>query len=127
MGGQGSEINEGKMVDAKAFDLLVYRISQLSCNGFAENYRAKNYNRPPKEEGRNRGNLSSLHEARILRENFARREEICILGSSSRFPYEFRINNSIRAKKSFLTTLPSDRFLRKKFSLSFENKLLSPF
>lgn len=69
----------------------------------------------------------SLHEARILRENFARREEICILGSSSRFPYEFRINNSIRAKKSFLTTLPSDRFARKKFSLSFENKLLSPF
>lgn len=71
MGGQGSEINEGKIVDAKAFDLLVYRISQLSCNGFAENYRAKNYNRPPKGEGRNRGNLSSALSSRG--ENLARK------------------------------------------------------
>lgn len=33
----------------RAFDLLVYRISQLSCNGFVKKMREELYNRPPRK------------------------------------------------------------------------------
>lgn len=105
----------------RAFDLLVYRISQLSCNGFVKKMREELYNRPsPKEEGQRENPLFTRRESyeRILHEG---RRFAFSAPPPCEFPYEFRIN-SIRAKKSFFNNIFPP--IEKKFSSShFENKL----